>query len=202
VPDGRSDAARRRADVFDYDRTVALSDGVFAIALTLLVLDIPRPTGDSDLWDQLGDLLPNFGAYALSFVVLAAGWRSHHTFFRGVKRIDGRLTTINLTYLALIALIPFPTGLIAERGDESAAVILYAFTIAAFALLGAAMRVHASRAGLSDDPPRPLYVYLAVPAVFLLSIPIAAVSPAAAMYSWLSLILVARIAERAERRAG
>jgi uncharacterized membrane protein len=119
-----------------------------------------------------------------------------------VKRIDGRLTTINLTYLALIALIPFPTGLIAERGDESAAVILYAFTIAAFALLGAAMRVHASRAGLSDDPPRPLYVYLAVPAVFLLSIPIAAVSPAAAMYSWLSLILVARIAERAERRAG
>ena len=186
-------------DTFDYDRTVALSDGVFAIALTLLVLNIPIPNGDGDLWDQLRDLLPNLGAYALSFVVIATMWRYHHVFCRELDRINARLTTLNLLYLGLIALIPFPTGLIAERGDESAAVIVYAVTIALVTGMAAAMNLYAQRAGLTARRGRPIAHYLVVPGVFLASIPIAAIDAEAGMYSWLALPVLIHLINRRQR---
>ena len=187
---GATATARERGSEFDYDRTVALSDGVFAIALTLLVLNIPLPADGDDLWSQLDDLLPNLGAYALSFAVLGFMWLRHHSFFRELRGIDRPLALLNLLYLGFVALIPFPTGLIAERGDESAAVIVYALTIAASASIAALMRLNAERHDLIEAEPRSMLERFAVPGVFLASVPIAVVSPTAAAYSWLSLILV------------
>jgi uncharacterized membrane protein len=186
---------------FDYDRTVALSDGVFAIALTLLVLTIPEVESGDDLWGQLEDNLPAFGAYALSFVVLAALWRAHHVFLREVTRIDGRLTSLNLLYLGIIAIIPYPTGLVAEHGDESASVVVYAAALAAVTVVSALMSIHTQRAGLAPPRALPLGWKLVTPAVFLLSIPIALVEPAAALWSWLVLIPIGMIEGRAAGRA-
>ena len=189
-------APPERGTVFDYDRTVALSDGVFAIALTLLVLNIPQPSADGDLWPALRDLLPDLASYALSFVVIASLWRYHHIFFRGLTRIDARLTTLNLLYLGMIALIPFPTALLANRGDEAPAVIVYAATIALATALSGAMRVYVRRHGMAADDGRTTFELVAIPAVFVISMPIALLDPTAATLSWLSLILVGRIADR------
>ena len=188
--------AHGRGTLFDYDRTVALSDGVFAIALTLLVLNIPQPSAEGDLWSALGDLLPDLGSYALSFVVIAGLWRNHHIFFRGLTRIDARLTSLNLFYLGMIALIPFPTALLANRGDEAPAVIVYAATIALATALGGAMRVYARRHRMAAPDGRTAFELIAVPGVFVISMPIALLDPTAAELSWLSLILVGRIAKR------
>jgi len=177
---------------FDYDRTVALSDGVFAIALTLLVLNIEIPAVDGDLWGQLGDLLPDFGAYALSFAVIAALWRRHHVFFRALTAIDRRLTNLNLLYLGFVALIPFPTGLLADRGDEAPAAILYAATIAAVTTVGGLMAMHAERAGLvhGTEVDRSLLSIFSTAAVFVASIPIALIDPGLGELFWLVLIPV------------
>ncbi|MCD6016687.1 MAG: hypothetical protein K0R41_151 [Geminicoccaceae bacterium] len=200
APEGAGAQARppRRGTVFDYDRTVALSDGVFAIALTLLVLNIPQPGADGDLWSELADLLPDLGAYALSFVVIGGMWRYHHIFFRELARIDARLTSLNLLYLGFIALIPFPTGLLADRGDEAPAVIVYAITLAAVTSLGATMELYAERRGLAAPRQRRFFEYANVPGVFLLSIPIALLSPTLAIWSWLLLFVTGRVSQRME----
>ena len=119
------------------------------------------------------------------------------------RHIDGRLTTLNLLYLGLIALIPFPTELISEYGNESAGVIAYAATLAAVGAMVALMGIHAERAGLTAPTGRGLLERFAVPLVFLVSMPIAALSPGLALWSWLSLIplghLLGRRADERER---
>ncbi len=192
---------RQRNVAFDYDRTVALSDGVFAIALTLLVLTIPEPDSGNDLWGFLDDNLAAFGAYGLSFVVLAALWRHHHVFLRGISRIDARLTSLNLLYLGLIALIPYPTGILAEHGDQSAAVVLYAATLAAVSAVTAAMVVYSQRAGLAPPRAQSLLWTLTTPAAFLVSIPIAVADPRAGLWSWLALLPLGVAEDRAAARA-
>ena len=123
-------------------------------------------------------------------------WLRHHSFFRELRGIDRPLALLNLLYLGFIALIPFPTGLIAERGDESAAVIVYALTIALSSAVAAQMRVVAERHDLTDPEPWTAAERFAVPAVFLASIPIAIVSPTAATLSWLLLIPAGRWLDR------
>ena len=91
---------------FDYDRTVALSDGVFAIALTLLVLNIGIPgKPHGTLGSHLLDHDTEFESYALSFAVIALLWVRHHALFRAIVRIDGRITLLNLAYLAFVAFL-------------------------------------------------------------------------------------------------
>ena len=141
-------------------------------------------------------------APTLSFVVIATMWRYHHVFCRELDRINARLTTLNLLYLGLIALIPFPTGLIAERGDESAAVIVYAVTIALVTGMAAAMNLYAQRAGLTARRGRLIAHYLVVPGVFIASIPIAAIDAEAGMYSWLALPVLIHLINRRQRRRG
>ena len=158
---------------FDYDRTVALSDGVFAIALTLLVLTISFPeltgAGRSRLGTELQHRAPQLTAYALSFAVLAFLWLRHHAFFRTLKRIDLTLSVLNLTYLALIAFLPYPTRLLGVYGDQATAVIAYAGTNLSIGLIAFSMRVHAALAGLSERPPADVWVWqITPPAVFLL----------------------------------
>jgi uncharacterized membrane protein len=186
---------------FDYDRTVALSDGVFAIALTLLVLSIgvPRLAGPgSSLWQALaaggGEVL----SYVVSFAVIALFWTRHHAFFRGVRRVDGRLLALNLLYLGIIAFVPFPTRLLGVYGDRPEAVAVYAATISLVGVVAGAMRLHARNAGLLEGEALrdPIWRLASVPVIFLASIPIAYVSPTAAELSWLSLGVVERLARR------
>jgi hypothetical protein len=100
------------------ERLVFFSDAVFAIAITLLALDLRLPdrTGgytDATLLDALSGLMPSLFAFALSFVILATFWLGHFRTFRAVVRSDGWLVTINLVFLFFIALLPFPTSIVA-----------------------------------------------------------------------------------------
>jgi len=164
----------------DTGRIEYFSDAVIAIAMTLLVLDIHLPTlasGES-VFHALGRSWEQFFAYALSFVVIGLNWVFHHRRFRAIVSYDATLIWINLAFLLFIAIVPFPTSLIAERGSDPEVVTLYASTVAILGILGAVTWAYAHRAGLlSSTIDRTLYVYilggnLVAPIVFLLSIPL------------------------------
>jgi len=118
---------RREGHEIEFSRIVAFSDGVFAIAITLLVLNlgIPKHLQGSEvasaLWDQRESLL----AYAISFAVIGRFWLVHHRFFSGVVGFDSRLIALNLFYLGAIVLIPFSSEVLGEYGGKTAAVALY-----------------------------------------------------------------------------
>jgi uncharacterized membrane protein len=143
------------------ERVVFFSDAVFAIAATLLVIDLRLPEGlaslsDSDFNVELGKLLPRVLIYVLSFAMVGLYWLVHWVRFQMIDRIDARLVVLNLILLGAVALIPFPTALIGEHGDRPAAVIIYALTLAAAGILGPVTWIHAARAGLirDDIPPQ------------------------------------------------
>jgi TMEM175 potassium channel family protein len=182
---------------FDYARTVALSDGVFAIAMTLLVLQISVPqlisSEHSELGKRLLDHRDEFTSYAISFAVISVFWIRHHVFFRGLATIDTQLTVLNLAYLGFVAFIPYPTRLLGLYGDEPASVVLYASTILIIATLSGLSRVHAKRSGLlTPVGERELARrehWLIAPAIFAASIPVAFISPTAAELMWVLLLI-------------
>src|SRR5215208_1625918 len=107
-------------------RLVAFTDGVFAIAITLLVLNFDEPTGpDSKVLHELTKQWPSLLAYFLSFVVIGRFWVVHHRVYTGVRRIDSGLIMLNLAYLAFVVLIPFTTEVLGDYSDTTEAVVLY-----------------------------------------------------------------------------
>jgi uncharacterized membrane protein len=123
----------------DADRVLAFSDGVFAIAITLLTLRLEVPPGlrGSALARELRDLLPAIGAYALSFAILGRLWLTHHRIFAVVARVDRSVLVRNLTFLALIAVMPFPVRLLSDYHDRPLAIAVYALTFMVAMLLQA-----------------------------------------------------------------
>src|SRR5881227_1022810 len=90
-------------------RVEAFSDGVFAIAITLLVLTIPQPHDFRHLVHSLTDLWPNLAAYVVSFAVIGIMWLNHHSIFSAFERIDRGLFYLNLLLLMTITFLPYPT---------------------------------------------------------------------------------------------
>lgn len=113
----------------DTNRLEAFSDGVFAIAITLLVLEIKVPPPGAGLGPALLQLWPSYLAYVVSFLVIGAIWINHHAMFHHIVRVDGTLLLLNVLHLMLIAFLPFPTAVLAEafhRGvDEPIAAAFY-----------------------------------------------------------------------------
>jgi uncharacterized membrane protein len=180
-------------------RILALSDGVFAFSLTLLVvsLSVPTATNNSALASRLLDQAPTYYSYIISFVAVASIWYGHHETFKYIRRYDGRLIALNFGSLLLIAFLPFPTAVLGRNQQESLAAVLYALTLAVSNLFFAATWWHAShgrrlvRSDLSPDIVRlRFYRTLGGTFVFLLSIPIALWRPVAAEIIW-SVFLVA-----------
>ena len=99
-------------------RLEAFSDGVFAIAITLLVLEIRVPEETSELGSRLGELWPSFAAYLVSFAVIGIMWVNHHAILHNVARVDRPLLFFNLLLLLFVALVPFPTALLARNLNE------------------------------------------------------------------------------------
>lgn len=111
-------------------RVEAFSDGVFAVAITLLVLNIKLPPSldDGHLWGELYVQLPTFFAFLTSFATIGIMWLNHHRLFTHIKRTDTGLLLLNLLLLLLIVFVPFPTALLAEQyaqfpGQHVAAVV-------------------------------------------------------------------------------
>ncbi len=188
----KEQAKQRQENEIEFARIVAFSDGVFAIAITLLVLNlsVDDVTRD-DLWRGIWDQRENFLAYAISFAVIGRFWLVHHRFFGEVTAFDGRLLSLNMLYLAFIVLIPFSSQLLGDFGGETASVAFYAANLAACILIGMWMFVDAQRAGLTSADAgarREAIVRAAyIAAVFLGSIPIAFVAPGLAPLLWLVL---------------
>lgn len=191
---------------WDKGRVEAFSDGVFAIAITLLVLDIeidPREFGD--IWGALGEQWPSYLAFATSFLTIGGVWVSHHDAFTRLRFVDPGLLRINLLLLMAVSFLPFPTALMADaleasRGAERAAIIVYGATAIAIELISLWMRRYAeSRPYLLPDeeqpPPHPelhrVRKFAGVPIVWAVAIAIGVIffpKVAAAMY----LIVAAR----------
>lgn len=122
-------------------RIEALSDGVFAIAMTILVIEIHVPEitdgGYSmiGLWSALTHLFPSIASYVVSFTVLAMYWTSHHALFHFfTKTVNRTLLQLNMLYLMLLALIPFSTALLAAYHTNLLAVWVYGANIIAMGL--------------------------------------------------------------------
>ncbi len=185
-----------------YERTVAFSDGVFAIAITLLVLGIEVPhVPAAQLTDAIGELGPSILSYFIGFAVIGLFWMEHHRFFEELSSFDARLVRLNLVYLSLIAVMPFTTGLLGSYGSEPLAVTTYAADVAGTALAELAMTMLAVHTGLLVADARRgrdrLVMGLVVPLVFCVSIPIAYVDASAAKWFWLSLAVVPRVLRHA-----
>jgi TMEM175 potassium channel family protein len=183
-------------ETIEFARIVAFTDGVFAIAITILVLgiDVPEELPAPDLHDFLVDSWPQLFTYFLSFAVIGRHWVSHHHVFGMLQGFDQRLMALNLFYLSLVVLIPFPTNLLGEYGGRSDAVILYAFVIASASMLSWLMLRYAlGREHIDPDSvpeAREASAGTLHPAiVFYASIPVAFVSPLAGQLFWLTLLL-------------
>jgi TMEM175 potassium channel family protein len=121
-------------DRFETGRIEAFSDGIFAIAITLLVLDIGVPDDAfDDLWRGLADQWPSYLAYATSFWTIGGLWAVHHAVFRRLRYADHVLMRVNLLLLLIVAFLPFPTSVIGEAvgtdTSEREAVLFYGATL-------------------------------------------------------------------------
>jgi uncharacterized membrane protein len=127
-------------------RLETFSDGVFAIAATLLVLEIGVSAGSPSLGHELVRIWPSYLAYVTSFVTIGIIWINHHHNLRAIERIDRTFLFINLLLLLDVAFIPFPTKLVADylnRPGERAAVIAYSATLLVMAALYALWWIYA-----------------------------------------------------------
>lgn len=172
----------------DTNRLEAFSDGVFAIAITLLVLEIKVPPPDTALGAELLQLWPSYLAYMVSFVVIGAIWINHHAMFQHIVRVDGTLLLLNVLHLMLIAFLPFPTAVLAEafhRGtDEPIAAAFYGGILTAIGIFVNAMWRYAAHEGRLLSPHlTPTKIrkinrqFLVGPTVYAIATLIALVSP-------------------------
>jgi TMEM175 potassium channel family protein len=140
-------------------RLEAFSDGVFAIAITLLVLTITQPSNYRHLGDQLADRWPSLAAYVVTFAVIGIMWLNHHSIFAHFAKVDRGLVALNLALLLTVVFLPYPTGVFGEalrQGEgERVAAVVYSVTMMLNAFAWAALWLYAStrRRLLRDEFP-------------------------------------------------
>ena len=187
----------------DTARLEALSDGVFAIAITLLIIEIgvPHVEGDQGLAHALRDLWPSYFGYALSFLTIGIMWTNHHGMFKDIERLDHTMVMLNILLLLCISFIPFPTAVLAEymRDEDNAlaATLTYGTAFTLTAVVFNVMWWHASRdRRLIDEHVSDMRVrdrtrrYLPGPLMYAVGLPVAFVSTWAAIGVWVFLAVL------------
>lgn len=177
------------------ERLVFFSDAVFAIAITLLAIDIRLPElrdpNDAGLLRALRSLWPQYLSYMISFLVIGMYWLGHHRKYRLIKRYDSTLLILNVFLLMLVAFIPFPTSILSEFGSR-VAVMLYAGFMTLLGLMNGGVWFYASHHNRLTNLSREQQRYeslrvMSLPTIFALSIGIAFFNHNLAMFSWLFL---------------
>jgi uncharacterized membrane protein len=180
------------------DRLLALSDGVIAIAITLLVLEItvpevPAGTPLSVVADRVFDQWHEYVGYVLSFLVIGLYWTLHRRIFVHITAHDQGVVWLNLLFLLLVAFVPYATSVFSTYPNQ----LGISFIAAVLALTGlslAALWIHASRKELIEEglTSRTVAIqatrFLASPLVFAVSIVVATVDPAWSVLTWLLLV--------------
>jgi uncharacterized membrane protein len=183
----------------EFTRVLTFSDGLFAIAMTLLVVGIAVPTlkiadDEGELLRALGDLESSFVSFFISFAVIGRYWIAHHQFFGMLRTLDYGLIWLNLLYLAFVAFLPFPTALLGAYFENPISIVLYAVSVAIVSGLEVVLFRHAHDRGLLvRQPPRDVYRWGTAlslsPVVFFLgSIPLAFVDTTLAALFWLAAV--------------
>jgi uncharacterized membrane protein len=198
---------------YGLDRVLAISDGIFAFAVTLLVLDLFVPSllpgaSSADLWEALSKEHISFLNYLLSFFIAGVWWNAHHRNFGFIRNSDSTLRWLNLLFLLWIALLPFFTKILDQYGNLQIAVVLYATDQAAAGLFMALSWWYASKnhrlvdRNLKNSTIKfVLLLNVIAPFFFILSMGISFISPIIATYSWFGMIPVLILAHRLERRS-
>ena len=193
------DEAKEREN-YGLNRILALTDGVFAIAATLLVIDLFVPTlsadaTSADLWNALAGEYQIFLAYLLSFFILGVWWNAHHRHYELIRRSDATLRWLNLLLLLTIGLLPFFTKILAEYGPLQAAVALYALDQGAAGLFVMLSWVYASKnhklleKNLPDETIKLTSMRSAIaPIIFFASIGVSFIDTYAAYATWIILM--------------
>lgn len=195
----------REIQIIAAERLIFFSDAVVAIAITLLALGLPLPSGSSnaDVWHSLRGLTNAYLAFLISFAVIGAHWRLHHRLYRFVARLDTRLISINLLWLLMIIITPYVTRVLEGAGAFGVRFSLYAviqvITIAAFVVMRRHIRDHellrpgaTTSLATADD-----VSFMAVATAFAISIPIAVVTGSQLTYLvWVAAAFGARAFRR------
>jgi uncharacterized membrane protein len=182
-------------DSVEFARVLTFNDGLYAIAMTLLIVSIAVPTisdtdSVSDLADALNDLTPNFISFFISFVVIGRYWIAHHQFVSLLESMDQAFIFLNLIYLAFIAFLPFPTALLGEYFENPLSVAIYATNVGIVSAMEVALFRRAYRANLLRQRLTPevyrfgVMASLSPVAFFALSIPVAFLSTTLAVAMW------------------
>lgn len=185
----------RRGEEPEFTRLATFTDGVYAIALTLLVLGLDighlvDPDSPGALWSALNDLIPDLVAFAVAFVLLGRYWVAHHDFYSTLRAIDQGLMGLSLIYLAFVAFLPFPTKLIGVYEGNPVALLLFATTLAAVSGMETVMFAHAHRRNLlrSGLPPSVfkwgVIASLQPVVLFVVTMPFAFLSTTGVLISW------------------
>jgi uncharacterized membrane protein len=196
----------------DLSRILSLSDGIFAFAMTLLVVNLTNLSSfitcggsctDSNLFTSIIGNWRAFLGYATVFLIAALYWTAHHRTFRYIERYDTELIWLNIGFLLTIAFLPFVLEIYNAYPDHVVTLTLTSANMAASGLLLGAMWYHASGDGHLVDPKldaRVISYYrrrgFIMPAIFIIAIPIAFVVPAYASYVWIASFPAATLVRR------
>ena len=203
-----------RTGSFGKTRLEAFSDGVFAIVVTLLIIEIKVPeVKGPDISSQLSQALihmfPKFLSYAMSFAYIAIYWVNHHLLFHVIKKVDRGLFWFNSFFLMVLAFIPFPTALIGEYPQEHVAVILYGVIMFLTALSFVLIKWYAINYAKLGDPKMEtdifkdsLFKITAGPLCYLLAIIFAFINPWISIGIYLIIPVIYFIPTEVERRLG
>jgi uncharacterized membrane protein len=157
---------KKLAGILGTERVLAFSDGVFAIVITLLVLEIkvpeiPAASVAAELPHALAEMLPTIVSHIISFVLLGIYWVGHHAMFTLIKRYDRTLLWLNIVFLMCVASMPFPTSLLIRYSDQQISMAIYCSILTLAGLSAVAMWWHASRQyRLIDEHLRPEMIAL------------------------------------------
>ncbi len=198
-------------DRWSTSRTEAFSDGVFAIAITLLILEVAVPEAAfGNLWRGIAHQWPSYLAYATSFITIGGIWMAHHAIFRRLQYANQQVMVINLVLLMAVAFLPFPTRLVAEaihdNNAERAAAIFYGASLLVIQLLVGALWGSIARARgllrpevsekevnailIATTPNLGFYIGVIVLAIF---------APKAAAFGYLLIAIVALVRSRGDQ---
>jgi uncharacterized membrane protein len=165
-------------EVFRPERLLAFSDGVFGVAITLLVIDLRLPVTDGDdsvLLPALLAMWPKLFIFAFTFLIVGVTWLGHHRKFSYIHAVDTRLLWLNLLYLMALCLVPFGSSVLSEHGSRYA-FILYAAIMIVLDLFSAALSAYGLRAPFLAKPDLPaklrqdmLFSPLATAGIFLVA---------------------------------
>lgn len=190
----------RDGDGLEFERVSFFSDAVYAIAMTLLVVELRVPALLGNAADPqamlaaLNEEFPVMLSFFIGFLLIGRYWLAHHQFWSGLRAVDARLIGINLVYLAFIAFLPFPVGLIGRYEANPISFLIFATCMALISGLEVVMFAYAARKDLTRAPvSAAVYRYGLIASgapvvLFVLSMPVAFINTTLALCCWLLMI--------------